>query len=135
MEESVVFSFPYQTSGNHAAELSTVGHVISERLWKSTFDFTEIVNSFGLKQGTLCQVMRFIFHFSLKLYIEFWKYFHSMLLGSAGRDYCKKKRVLEFLAKIFWLRSFSTFKRYTMTDLKNCRQVRLHIKNTSKILH
>ena len=31
MEESVVFTFPYQANGNHATEPSTVGHVISER--------------------------------------------------------------------------------------------------------
>ena len=36
--------------GNHATELSTVVHVISERHWKSTFDFTEIVNHCGLKR-------------------------------------------------------------------------------------
>ena len=27
VEESVVFTFPYQTNGNHATEPSTVGHV------------------------------------------------------------------------------------------------------------
>ena len=45
MEESVEFTFLYQTSGNHATEPSTVGHAISERRWKSTFDFTEFVNN------------------------------------------------------------------------------------------
>ena len=69
-EESVVFTFPYQTNGNHATELSTVGHVISEPHWKSTFDFTEIVNNYGLKRGTVCQIVRFIFQFSLNLYIK-----------------------------------------------------------------
>ena len=47
-----LFTFPYQTNGNHATELSTVGLVISERSWKSTFDFTEIVNNYGKKRGT-----------------------------------------------------------------------------------
>ena len=101
MEESVVFTFPYQGNGNNATEPSTVGHVISERDWKSTFDFTEIVNNCGVKQGTVCQIVRFISQFSLKLYIQFWKYFHSVVLGSVGRGYCGKNRVLEFLAKIF----------------------------------
>ena len=82
-------------------EPSTVGRVISERQRKSTFDFTEIVNNYGLKRGTVCQIVRFISQFSLKLYIQFWKYFHSMVLGSVGRGYCGKNRVLEFLAKIF----------------------------------
>ena len=34
----------YQTNGNHATEPQTVGHVISKRHWKSTFDFSEIVS-------------------------------------------------------------------------------------------
>ena len=56
MEELVVFSFPYQTNGNHATGLSTVGHVISEQHWKSIFDFTEIVNNFVLKPGAIYQI-------------------------------------------------------------------------------
>ena len=44
MEKSVVFTFPYQTNGKHAKEPYIVGHVISEWHWKSTFDFSEIVN-------------------------------------------------------------------------------------------
>ena len=71
MEESVVFNFPYQTSGNHASEPSRVIHLTSERHWKSTFNFTEIVKKCGLKRGTVCQIIRFIFQFSLKRYIQF----------------------------------------------------------------
>ena len=89
MEESVVFTFPYQTNGNHATEPKTVGHIISGRHWKSTFDFGEIVNNYGLKRGTVWQIVRFICQFSLKLYIQLSKYFHSMILGSVGRGYCK----------------------------------------------
>ena len=40
--------------GTHATDLPTVGHVISERHFKSTSDFTEIVNYFELEQKTLC---------------------------------------------------------------------------------
>ena len=58
-------------NGNHATELSTAGHVISEQHCKSTFDFTEIVNKYGLKRGTICQIVKFISHFSLKLYIKY----------------------------------------------------------------
>ena len=72
-----------------------------ERQWKGFFDFPEIVNNYGLKRGTVCQIVRFIFQFSLKLYIQIWKYFHSTILGSVGRGCCKKNRVLEFLVKIF----------------------------------
>ena len=45
--------------------------VISVRHWKSTFDFTEIVNNCRLKRGTTCQIVRFISQISLKLYIQF----------------------------------------------------------------
>ena len=63
-----LITFPYRTNGNHATELSTVSHVISERRWKITLDFTEIVNKYGLKRGTVCQIVKFISHYSLKLY-------------------------------------------------------------------
>ena len=63
---------------------------ISERHWKSTFDFSEIVNNYGLKRGTVWQILRFISQFSLKLYIQFWKYFHSMILERLDKGYCKK---------------------------------------------
>ena len=71
MEKAIVFTFPYQTNGNHATELQTVGREISERHWKSTFDFSEIVNNYGLKRGTVWQIVKSIPQFSLKLYIQF----------------------------------------------------------------
>ena len=71
MEESVVFTFPCQANGNHAMEPPTVGYVISEWHWKSTFHFTEIVNNYGLKPGTVCQFVKFVSQFSLKLYKQF----------------------------------------------------------------
>ena len=49
----------------------TVGHVISEQHWKSTFDFTGIANNYRLKQETVHQIVRFIPQFSLKLYTQF----------------------------------------------------------------
>ena len=48
VDEPVVSTSPYQTHENHAKS-STAGYVISERHWESTFDFTEIVNNYGLK--------------------------------------------------------------------------------------
>ena len=80
--------------------INSLCYVISERHWKSTFDFTEIVNNYGLKLGTVCKILRFISQFSLKLYIQLLKYFHSMVLGSLGRGCCGKNRVLKFLANI-----------------------------------
>ena len=53
-EELVVLIFLYQTNGNHATELSTVGYVNSERHLKTIFDFTKIVNNYRLKWGTVC---------------------------------------------------------------------------------
>ena len=38
-EESVVFTFLYQTNANHATELSTVGHVILKTALKRYFLF------------------------------------------------------------------------------------------------
>ena len=46
MEESALFTFPYQTYGNHAMEPSTVSHIISQQHWGSTFNFTEIVSKY-----------------------------------------------------------------------------------------
>ena len=72
VEESVVFTFFFcETNGNHATEPSTVGHLISERHWKSNFDFTEIINNYSLRQETLCKIVKFVSQFSLKLYIQF----------------------------------------------------------------
>ena len=60
LEESVVFTFPHQTNGNYVTESKTVGHVISERHWESTFDVGEIVNNYGLERGTAWKILRFI---------------------------------------------------------------------------
>ena len=67
MEESVVFTFPYQINGNYVTKPSTVAKVISEWGWKSIFDFTEIVNYYGMNRGPVCQIVRFISQFSLHL--------------------------------------------------------------------
>ena len=48
------------------------------------------LNIHGLKQRTLCQTVRFIFHFSWKLYSQFGKHFHNMVLYSLDRNYFKK---------------------------------------------
>ena len=71
MEELVIFTFPYQTDGNHATKPPTIGQVISEQQWKSTFGFTEIINNYGLKWETVHQIVGLIFHFFLKLDIQF----------------------------------------------------------------
>ena len=44
-----------------------MGHLNSEQHGKSTFDFSEIVNNYGLKRGTVWKIVRFISQFSLKL--------------------------------------------------------------------
>ena len=47
-------------SNKHATDPSTVSHVISERQWKSTFDFIENVSICGLKRGIVCQIVRLL---------------------------------------------------------------------------
>ena len=64
MKESIAFNFPFQTYASHVTELSTFGHAISERYWKATFYVTEIINNFGLKQGTVCQIVKYLPLFS-----------------------------------------------------------------------
>ena len=88
--EQIVSTTPSQASGNHAMELSTIGHVNSGWRWKSTFDFTQIVNNYASKRRVLSHRLKFVFHFSQKLHIQFRKNFHSVLLCSVGSNYCKK---------------------------------------------
>ena len=74
---------------------------------KDTFDFTKIVNNHGLMQGTVCKIVRFISHFSLKLHIFFKKYFIS--LCNVVYVYYKNK-----MSSIFCQGCLSAFK-YRMT--------------------
>ena len=46
--------------------------------WKNTFDFTEVVNNYGLKRGTVYQIERFIskvfsetIHIILKIFSQY----------------------------------------------------------------
>ena len=79
---------------------------------KSTFDFTEIVNNYWLRRGTVRHIVRFISHFPLKLQTQ---YLHSVVLRNVSTDYCKKvlkngvgifgqvaSAPLTFLVKICW---------------------------------
>ena len=71
MEQSVVFAFLFQIYRNHVMELSIFDHVISKHYWGGTSDFTKIINNFRLKRESACQIVRFISHYSLKLYKQF----------------------------------------------------------------
>ena len=73
-------SAPLWANRNHDTD------VMSEKCGRGIFEFIEIVWK-GLKQATLSKIMTFASHFSLKLYIWFWKYFQSMALCSVGCDY------------------------------------------------
>ena len=46
-----------------------------------------VENSHGLKRGTVYQIVRIISNFPLKLWTQFWNYFHIMALSSVGSDY------------------------------------------------
>ena len=59
MEELVVFTFPYQANGNHVKMLSAVDNIIITTPEKS-FNFSEIINNYRLKLGTVCQIVTFI---------------------------------------------------------------------------
>ena len=67
MDESVVFTFPYQTYGKHA----------TERHWQSAFDFREIVNKLLVKARSSianCEIYFPIFsesiHKTLKIFSQ-----------------------------------------------------------------
>ena len=98
MEESVVCTPPYQANGNHATESPTVGHVMSEQRCKSTFDFTKIVNNYGLKQRTVCEIVRFFTPIFSEAIHKSLKIFSHHGLRKWYRGYCKKK-----FDQNFWL--------------------------------
>ena len=85
VEESVVFTLPYQTNGNHATEPSTVGHVILRTALERYFRFHWNCKQLCVQVRNSMPNFGFISQFSLKLYIQIWKYFHRMVLGSVGR--------------------------------------------------
>ena len=60
-----------ELSKQTTTELLATGQIISEWPRKEAFNYTEIINNHGLKQGTECQIVRFITHFSLKSSIQF----------------------------------------------------------------
>ena len=93
--------FLIKQNGNHATEPQTVGQVISEWHRKSTFDFTESVNNYGLKRGRIWQIVRFLSQFSLKLNMQFWKYFYRLILGRLCRGYYKKKQGVKVCGQNF----------------------------------
>ena len=85
-----IFFLPQHiASRNHATELPTASDIICRWNWKGTFDSTEMVNNHWLKSETVHHIVRFISHFALKLHIQFWKYFHSIVLYSISSSYFK----------------------------------------------
>ena len=59
-----------------------VSHIISEWDQKCTIDFIETVTKHGLKWRTICQIVRFVSHFSLKLHIHFQHFKNIFIVGS-----------------------------------------------------
>ena len=70
MNQFYLFSFPDKTNRNHTKELTKVDRINSDEHYKSAFKLTEIINNYGLKGQKVCQILRFISHFFLKIYIE-----------------------------------------------------------------
>ena len=75
------------------------------QLQNDIFNFSEFLNNYGLKRGTIQQIVIFIPQFPLKLYMQFWKYFHSMILGRLARGYCKENN----FSQKFCLQGLSAF--------------------------
>ena len=73
---------PY-ANRNHATNLSASGKVISEFYQKVTLNLLKLKKPMGwMKWGTLCWIVRFVSHFSLKT----GKIFHIMVSWSVGSD-------------------------------------------------
>ena len=63
MLEQVIPTTPSEASGNHTTELSTIGHVNPQWRWKSTFDFTQIVNNYALEANNALKYVEICFPF------------------------------------------------------------------------
>ena len=86
---------------NHATKPSTVGHVILGTALERYFRFHWNCKQLRVEARNSMPNCEIYFFNFLKLYIQIWKYFHSMVLGRVGRGCCNKNRVLEFLVKTF----------------------------------
>ena len=100
VEETVIFTFPYQTNGNHATEPSTVGHVILttalERYFRFDWNCKQLQVESEEQYAKLWDLFpNFLWNYTYK----FENIFHSTVLGRVGKGYCKKNRELEFLPK------------------------------------
>ena len=60
------------------------------------FAITETVSNLVLNQRTACQIVRPISNFSLKLFVQFCKYFHSIVLCTVVSEHYKKNGVRFF---------------------------------------
>ena len=103
MEESVVFTFPYQTNRNHIKERSTVGHVFLRTALKSFFQFHLNCKQIQVEARNSmpnCEIYVPIFSEIIQTNL---KIFSQIVIGSVGTGYCKKHMVLEFLTKTFVL--------------------------------
>ena len=76
----------------NATEPSVTRHLLLEWHGKGTFYFSEILNSHGLKRTTVCQIVRFIFHFLSVLKM----FFQSTISCIVSSGYWKKSRILDF---------------------------------------
>ena len=101
VQESVVFTFPYETNGSHAREPSTVGYAILRTALERYFRFHWYCKQLQVEARNGMPNCEICFPIFSELIYANWKYFHSMVLGIVGRGYFKKNKMLEFLADIF----------------------------------
>ena len=78
---------------------------------KITFAFTEVVNEWKRKRGTVCHIVRFTSKLSWEPHKQILKCFRSEFICSVARDYHENNKVKYSLAKNFWLGFRSDFKK------------------------
>ena len=76
---------------------------------KSTFDFTQIVNEWKWKRGTVCPYVIFISQLWQERHIQILKCFHSELICSVVSNYHENNNMKYFLPQSFWLGCLSDF--------------------------
>ena len=80
VEESVAFTFLYQTNENHATEPSKVGHVILRTALERYFRFHCNCKQLLVEARNSMPNCEIYFSIFSETIIKIWKYFHSMVL-------------------------------------------------------
>ena len=76
---------PEKTCENYTTKVSTVGQILLQCCRKDNFVFTRNVNNHGINPETVCQIVKFISHFSGNTYkiLKMFLQYGLMELGSS----------------------------------------------------